>query len=162
MKINALVLACLALNVVAPAIAAVETGSVPAKTHMIDVGAGRVAWFDLTTTKMPQSQEFYGKLFGWKFDPVPGTDQAAQIVSHGTAIGTIRVAEGNISQSNGVVYIQVDDIQDSSNLAKALGATMSPGFPFNLPSGTGAISVVTDPSGHPVGMFSRKPMSTKN
>jgi hypothetical protein len=30
-----------------------------------------------------------------------------------------------------------------------------PGFPFNLSDGTGAIALVLDPAGHPMGMYSR-------
>jgi predicted enzyme related to lactoylglutathione lyase len=123
-----------------------------------DVGPGRVAWFDITTTNLPRSKEFYGKLFDWQFTPVQGTDQAAEIVSRGTAIGTIRVAEGTISGFNGVVYIQVTDIQAGCKKAQYLGGTIVPGFPFNLPDGTGAIGLVVDPAGHPVGLYSRTPL----
>jgi uncharacterized protein len=120
-----------------------------------DVGSGRVAWFDITTSGLSQSKEFYGKLFDWTFTTLKETDQAVEIVSRGTAIGTIRGAEGKISPFNGVVYVQVADIQASCKKAKELGGTVAPGFPFNLPDGTGAIGLVLDPSGHPMGMYSR-------
>jgi predicted enzyme related to lactoylglutathione lyase len=123
-----------------------------------DVGSGRVAWFDLTTTNLAKSKEFYGKLFGWKFTPVQGTELAVEIVARGVAIGTLRVAEGPISAFNGVVYVQVDDIRASCKLATELGATLVPGFPFNLPNGTGAIGLISDPAGHPLGMYSRTPI----
>ncbi len=125
------------------------------KSWPADVGPGRVAWFDLTTTDLPKSKEFYGKLFDWKFRPVQGTNSAVEIVSRDAAIGTLRVAEGQISSFNGVIYVQVDDIQASCKKAKELGATLVPGFPFDLPNGTGAIGLVADPAGHPLGMYSR-------
>jgi predicted enzyme related to lactoylglutathione lyase len=128
------------------------------KTPPADVGPGRIAWFDISTTSLPQSKDFYGKLFDWQFTPVQGTDQAAEIVAGGTAIGTLRVADGRISPFNGVVYIQVTDIQASCKKAKALGGTVVVGFPFNLPDGIGAIAVVVDPAGHPVGLYSRTPL----
>ena len=131
------------------------------KPKPADVGSGRVAWFDITTTNLPQSRDFYGKLFDWKFTAVQGTDQAAEIVSRGTAIGTLRVGEGKISPFNGVVYVQVTDIQTSCKKAKDLGGTVAPGFPFNLPDGIGAIAVVVDPAGHPLGMYSRTPLPSK-
>ena len=131
------------------------------KSRPADVGPGRVAWFDITTTNLPQSREFYGKLFDWKFTAVQGTDQAAEIVSRGTAIGTIRVGDGKISPFNGVVYVQVTDIQTSCKKAKDLGGTVAPGFPFNLPDGIGAIAIVVDPAGHPLGMYSRTPLPSK-
>jgi predicted enzyme related to lactoylglutathione lyase len=127
----------------------------PPKSPPADVGSGRIAWFDITTSNLPQSKEFYGKLFDWKYTPLQGTDQAVEIVASGVAIGTLRVAEGKISASNGVVYVQVNDLQASSNKAKELGGTVVSGFPFNLPDGIGAISLILDPAGHPMGMYSR-------
>lgn len=123
-----------------------------------DVGPGRIAWFDITTTNLPQSKEFYGKLFSWQFTPVQGTDLAAEIVAGGTSIGTLRVAEGTITPFDGVVYVQVDDMLASCKKAKELGGTIPPGFPFDLSDGAGAIALVVDPSGHPVGLYSRTPL----
>jgi predicted enzyme related to lactoylglutathione lyase len=130
----------------------------PAKSPPADVGPGRIAWFDITTSDLAQSKEFYGKLFNWTFTSVQGTDQSVEIVARGAAIGTLRVAEGQISSFNGVVYVQVTDIQASCKKAKELGGTVAPGFPFNLPDGTGAIALVLEPAGHPVGMYSRTPI----
>ncbi len=128
------------------------------KTPPADVGPGRIAWFDITTTDLPQSKEFYGKLFDWRFTPVQGTDQAVEIVAGGASIGTIRVAEGKISPFNGVVYVQVNDLEASCRTVGQLGGTVAPGFPFNLPDGTGAIAVALDPAGHPIGLYSRTPL----
>jgi predicted enzyme related to lactoylglutathione lyase len=136
-------------------------GGAKQKPLPADVGPGRVAWFDLTTANLAKSREFYGKLFDWKFTAVQGTDQAVEIVSRGTAIGTLRGAEGKISPFNGVVYVQVTDIQMSCKKATDLGGTVVPGFPFNLPDGSGAIGLVADPAGHPVGLYSRTPLPSK-
>jgi predicted enzyme related to lactoylglutathione lyase len=136
-----------------------QAQSRPPKSPPADVGPGHIAWFDLTTSNLPQCKEFYSKLFDWKFAPLPGTDQAVEIVARGTAIGTLRVAEGKISAYNGVVYVQVTDIQASCKKSKELGGTVVAGFPFNLPDGTGAVALVLDPAGHPVGMYSRTPLA---
>jgi predicted enzyme related to lactoylglutathione lyase len=134
--------------------AAISSG-ISAKPLPEDVGPGRVAWFDLTTSNLAQSKNFYGKLFGWTFEPVQGTDQAVEIVASGSSIGTLRSADGKISSFNGVVYIQVSELEASCQKAKELGGTIPPGFPFNLPEGRGAIAIVHDPAGHPVGLYSR-------
>lgn len=124
-----------------------------------DVGDGRVAWFDITTTNLNQSKAFYAGLFGWEFTSVPGGENLAlEIVSGGQPIGTLRVAEGKISPFDGVVYIQVKDLPASCAKAKELGGMIPPGFPFNLSDGRGAIALVADPAGHPVGMYSRTPL----
>lgn len=137
------------------ALLAASQGGVSAKPLPADVGPGRVAWFDLTTSNLTQSKTFYGKLFGWTFEPVQGTDQAAEIVAGGTSIGTLRSADGKLSSFNGVVYVQVSDLEKSCKDAKELGGTIPPGFPFNLPEGRGAIAIVHDPAGHPIGLYSR-------
>ncbi|MBI3845258.1 MAG: VOC family protein [Planctomycetes bacterium] len=132
----------------------------PPKSPKPDVGDGRIAWFDITTSNLPKSKEFYGKLFDWKFTQLKGTNLAAEIVSRGTSIGTLRVAEGKIGGFNGVVYVQVTDIQASCKKAKELGGTVVEGFPFDLSDGAGAIGLFLDPSGHPVGMYSRTPLAS--
>jgi len=136
------------------------TGELSAENPKLpaDVGPGRIAWFDITTTDLSRSKEFYGKLFDWQFTPVKGSDQEAEIVAGGTAIGTIRGADGKISPFNGLVYVQVTDLQASCRKAKELGGTVVPGFPFNLPDGKGAIGVAVDPAGHPIGLYSRTPL----
>lgn len=143
------------------AVAVVRAQSEPPKSMPADVGPGRVAWFDITTTDLSKSKEFYGKLFDWKFTSVPGTDLALEIVAGGPSIGTIRVTEGQISPSNGVIYVQVKDIEESCRKATDLGATIVPGFPFNLSNGTGAIGLFRDPAGHPMGIYSRTPIGSQ-
>ena len=97
-----------------------------------DVGDGRVAWFDITTSNLQQSKDFYAKLFGWEFTSLAGSNYAVEIVSGGQPIGTLRVAEGKISPFDGVVYIQVKDMPASCARAKELGGTIPPGFPFDF------------------------------
>ena len=124
-----------------------------------DVGDGHAAWFDITTTNLDQSKAFYAGLFGWEFTSMKGAEKlAAEIVSGGQPIGTLRVAEGKISPYDGVVYIQVKDMTASCAKAKELGGTIPPGFPFNLNDDRGAVGLVVDPAGHPIGMYSRTPL----
>lgn len=134
----------------------------PRKLPHADVGSGRITWFDITTTNLPQSKEFYGKLFDWTFTGLQGTDYAVEIVSRGRPIGTLRRAEGKISSFNGVTYVQVADMQASCKRATELGGTVPPGFPFNLDNRSGAVAIVVDPAGHPVGMYSRTPLPPEN
>jgi hypothetical protein len=143
---------------VALALVAGQLQAAPPKSPPADVGPGRIAWFDITTSNLPQSKEFYGRLFDWDFAPVQGSDQAVEIVARGVAIGTLRVADGKVSPFNGVVYVQVTDTQASCKKSGDLGGTVAPGFPFNLPDGIGAIALVLDPAGHPVGLYSRTPL----
>jgi predicted enzyme related to lactoylglutathione lyase len=146
-------------------IAAVATGAGPVAQVTpqmpADVGAGRAAWFDITTTSMPKAKEFYGKLFDWTFTAIAGTDLAVEINSRGAGIGTLRRSEGPISGFNGVVYIQVDDVESAGKKASELGGSVVKGFPFNLDTRAGAISLILDPSGHPLGLYSRTRLAGK-
>lgn len=139
---------------------AAQPQATPQKAAPADVGNSRIAWFDLSTTDLARSKEFYGKLFDWTFAPMQGTDLAVEIVSGGTPIGTLRVAEGKVSPFNGVVYVQVADLQASCAKVKELGGTIPPGFPFNLTDRPGAIALILDPAGHPIGMYSRTRITT--
>ncbi len=154
----------LARAVTAAAILTIAAGQLPAapppKAPPADVGAGRVAWFDITTKDLAKSRDFYGKLFGWQFTPLAGTDLAVEINSGGNGIGTLRRAEGAISPFDGVVYVQVTDLPASCKKVAELGGTVVPGFPFNLSDNAGAIAVALDPSGHPIGLYSRTPLPT--
>jgi uncharacterized protein len=132
----------------------------PPKSPPAEAGPGRIAWFDITTSNLPQAKEFYGRLFDWSFAPLQGTDLAVEIVSRGEPIGNLRVAEGTISAFNGVVYVQVSDIEAACRKSKELGGTVPPGFPFNLPDRPGAVALVLDPAGHPVGIYSRTPLAS--
>jgi predicted enzyme related to lactoylglutathione lyase len=147
----------------AAALGAGELHAAHHNAHEIDVGSGRLAWFDITTPNLPVSKEFYSKLLDWHFMPVKGAgaDQAAEIVAGDTSIGTLRVADGKISPFNGIVYVQVADIQASCAKAKELGGTIPPGFPFNLPDGKGSIALIVDPAGHPVGLYSKTMLPAK-
>ena len=145
---------------IAASIAFVLTASLSAaaenKGPKPDVGDGHVAWFDITTTDLNQAKAFYAGLFGWDFTSMKGAENlAAEIVSGGRTIGSLRKAEGKISPFDGVVYIQVKDLTASCAKAKELGGTIVPGFPFNLNDDRGAIGLVVDPAGHPIGMYSR-------
>ena len=134
----------------------VQSKQAEPKKSKPDVGAGKIAWFDLTTTNLAKSKDFYGKLFGWTFTATPGAEAfAAEIQVGDMGIGTIRVAEGAISNYNGVVYVQVDDLPATCKKAQALGGTVPPGFPFDLDDGRGAIGLAVDPVGHPIGMYSK-------
>ena len=151
---NALLAATVALTVATAPLLAAD----PPRPPKPDVGAGRLVWFDITTPDLAKSKEFYGKLFDWKYTPIAGTDLAVEIVASGTPVGSMRVAEGKISGYNGVAYIQVKDILGSCKQAKELGATVIPGFPFNLPGDAGAIALFLDPVGHPLGLYSPTPI----
>jgi len=147
---TAILAAVLALSVLQ-----IRANAADPKSPPPDVGSGRIVWFDITTTDLTKSKEFYEKLFDWKYAPVAGTDLAAEIIAGDLPIGTIRREKAPPGTTNGVVYVQVSDIRDSCAKAKSIGGTVVEGFPFNLPGGIGAIALIVDPVGHPIGLYTR-------
>ena len=110
---------------------------------------------DLTTTDLPRSKEFYGKLFDWQStQPVQGTDRAAEIVAGGTPCRDDSVLpRARSSPFNGVVSVQVTDLPGSCTKAGQLGGTVVPGFPFNLPDGNERLAwSIRRSAGHPIGL----------
>ena len=102
------------------------------KAPPADVGPGRIAWFDLATTDLAKSKEFYSKLFGWTFAPVAYTDLAAEIVSDKTPIGTLRTADG-------VVMV----VRNGSDAPATIAATRGPNNSANVAALTPASSSVS-------------------
>ena len=72
-------------------------------------------------------------------------------------------SEENTDAKRDSGYDRAPDADDrttsSCKKSKELGGTVAPGLPFNLPDGTGAIGLVLDPAGHPMGMYSRTPIA---
>jgi hypothetical protein len=62
----------MALAMMVMAVALVQAQSTPPKSMPADVGTGRVAWFDITTADLSESQAFYGKLLDLDVQPRSG------------------------------------------------------------------------------------------
>ena len=69
------------------AMALFASEAVAAREPPADVGAGRVAWFDISTGDLTRSKDFYAKLFDWEFTAVKGTNKALEIDPAGHPIG---------------------------------------------------------------------------
>ena len=120
-----------------------------------DVGTGRVAWFDITTTNLTKSKDFYGKLFDWKFKPLQGTDRRSKSSRARRQSGRSEAPKARSarptawSTSKWLTSRQVGKRQRSSARRSFRGS------PSTSPMGPGRSALFPDPSGHPMGMYSR-------
>ncbi len=108
---------------------------------------GKVVWHDLITDTPAASERFYGELFGWTFEPVPGVNYT--LIRHdGRAIGGLvdqdrLPVDEDISQW--VALLAVEDIEvAAAAVGPAGGRLLTP--PTSL-GRRGRVAVAADPEG---------------
>ena len=131
------------------------TGAFAAGTHEPGTPEmnNRVVWFDLATTDLQRSRQFYHDMFGWEYMAVPEMDDRLVIKVGDDYVGSLRTEE-HFSQSRaGVVQIQVANIATAVSKARALGGSVEV-HPYELPAQSGWLAIIRDPTGQPIGLWS--------
>jgi len=122
------------------------------------VTPGSVCWFECGTKDVAAAKTFYEKLFGWTTEdrPMPGDCPGVYTIvrRQGAEIAGIYELAG--PQFEGVPphwmsYILVENVDESTERAKALGATIVAG-PMDIPD-VGRMTVFADPTGAYLSMF---------
>src|SRR5258708_27847832 len=78
---------------------------------------------ELNTTDVPKAKDFYGKLFDWKLEDMPGGNYTMIGVGEGTGGGIMQHPIPG-APSFWLSYILVDDVQASTKKAASLVATV--------------------------------------
>jgi len=114
---------------------------------------GTVTWFDIRTTNIQDSQNFFKKLFGWSFKKLyPGYDL---ILNKNIGIGGLSLAENLAPERQGVrLYFFTDKLQKSVSLALSIGAKLEQP-PINIPN-FGSYAVIRDLDNNKIALFSNK------
>jgi predicted enzyme related to lactoylglutathione lyase len=106
--------------------------------------AAKIVWFELPADDTVRARGFYGKLFGWHFQPMDGPSEYHMTYEGG---GAIYPGEG----SRGVlVYFGVPDIDASLGRVGELGGEA--GEVTEMP-GIGRYAVCTDSEGNTFGLY---------
>src|SRR5262245_59533642 len=114
---------------------------------------------ELNTTDLEKSKAFYGKLFDWKYEDMPGADGMQYTVigvannKHGTGGGRLKERMPG-APSAWMPYVLVDDIQASTKKARSLGATVLKDV-TEVPE-MGSLSILRDPTGAIIGLWQTK------
>jgi hypothetical protein len=115
---------------------------------------------ELNTTDLEKSKAFYGKLFDWKYEDIPGADGfdytsigVGETGGYGTGGGMLRQRMPG-APSAWMPYVLVDDIQAATKKARSLGATILKDV-TEVP-GMGSLSILTDPTGAVIGLWQTK------
>jgi predicted enzyme related to lactoylglutathione lyase len=109
--------------------------------------------------KEPKKLEaFYGNLFGWKFEAVPGMDYSLFQAPSGPGGGVGTLQPGN--WPSGIInYIYVDSVEKfEGKIKKAGGKIISP--KMEIP-GQGWFAVFEDPSGTRMALWEQNPKAAR-
>jgi len=110
---------------------------------------------ELATTDLAKAKEFYGELFGWKFDDQmmgPGMIYSLFVPDSGPRGGAYSMPG---MPPGWLAYVGVEDIDESTEKAKSLGATVVKDV-MEIPH-VGWMSIVVDPTGATIAMFEPMP-----
>jgi|SaaInl4_200m_RNA_FD_contig_61_23390_length_629_multi_8_in_0_out_0_1 uncharacterized protein len=115
---------------------------------------GMLSWYELMTTDVEGAKEFYKKLFGWSFKENNSTGMPYTIgkIKGKAECGIFKKPEQlkNIPSCWGI-YITVDNVDETAELAKKLGASILR-EPEDIPN-IGRFSVIQDPQGAVIHLF---------
>ena len=107
---------------------------------------------ELQTNDVAKAKEFYGELFDWKLEEVPG-DYTMISVGEGTGGGMMKNPIPDVP-SHWLAYVHVVDAAAATEKAKSLGAKILKGV-TEVPD-YGWFSVIMDPTGAALALWQPK------
>ncbi len=108
---------------------------------------------ELITQDVVRSKKFYGGMFDWKLEDIPGMDYTMINVGEGTGGGMMMNTVPGVPD-HWLPYILVDDVAVSTKKAQSLGATIAKDV-TEIPD-FGWFSVIIDPTGAAFGLWQLK------
>ena len=124
---------------------------------------GRFNWYELMTSDPGAAGKFYEKVIGWSAQPMgeagDGSPYTVFATSDGGVAGMMKIpAEAGGMPPSWMGYIAVDNVDDYTRRYEAAGGVVHR-QPADIP-GVGRFSVVADPQGAVVNLFT--PLPTDN
>jgi predicted enzyme related to lactoylglutathione lyase len=112
---------------------------------------GTFSWADLSTTDPAGAKGFYGELFGWVAEDMPGAAGAYTMFRlRGRDIAAC-FAQADGAPPHWNSYVTVEDVDASASRAAALGGRVMMGA--GDVEGIGRMAVIADPQGAPVALW---------
>jgi len=119
---------------------------------------GSICWFECGTKDVASAKAFYTKLFGWSAEdtPMPGDHPGVYTMLRKDGGDIAGMYDLNDPQFEGIPphwmsYILVENVDESTERAKSLGATILNG-PMDIPD-VGRMTFFSDPTGAQLSMF---------
>jgi uncharacterized protein len=120
-----------------------------------EISAGDFCWNELMTNDTGKAKEFYGELLGWECHDIDMPDMTYTIFKSGDKEigGMLQTPEGQVNKipPHWMSYIAVDDIQEMTDKAKALGAKIE--VDVQKVNEVGLFSVLVDPTGAHIALW---------
>ncbi len=133
-------------------VAAIGAANAPARAAVTDnVEPGRFVWRDLMTKDVAAAKQFYGQLFGWRFENTRRGDRP-YVLARSATIPIAGIVDINGIPNAGpqwLSYMSVADVDKSVAFVQAERGTVLV-EPRELP--IARVAIVTDPEGAPLGL----------
>lgn len=115
---------------------------------------GKFIWIDLLTADIGAAQKFYGALFGWSFEKIPGGRADYALAWHAgfpvAGLAARQPVPGQVRQARWIAYMSVADVDQAVAGIVAKGGKVL--IPARLVEGRGRMAVMADPDGAPFGL----------
>ena len=109
-----------------------------------------INWNELCTPDPKSAAQFYGAMFGWTTEPMPGMDHYT-ILKHGDSMfGGVMAPPKPGIPPHWLNYVTVDDVDAAVAQAISLGASVC--LPAMDIGSAGRIAIIVDPQGASIGL----------
>jgi predicted enzyme related to lactoylglutathione lyase len=115
---------------------------------------GEFCWIELATSDANAAKAFYTALFPWKPEEVPMGDQPPYVMLKVNGRDAGALYENKSVPPHWGAYVSVENVDESTKKAKALGATIV-AEPFDVMN-HGRMSVIQDPQGAHLSLWQPK------
>ena len=114
--------------------------------------AGNLCWFQITSTDLPKTADFFKALFGW--ETTSFMEGHIAIKTSGSVQGGFMQKPPQAPATDVYIFVQVDDVAETLKQAENMGGRMM--LPRTEIPENGFIAFFADPDGNPIGIFSDK------
>ncbi len=125
---------------------------------MMNFSNGEFCWNELVTPNVKKSKDFYGKMFGWQFNDVELNDMIYTLITcqnkEIAGIWQIPSEQQDQIPPHWMAYILVDNLEDSLEKAKQLGAEIK--RDVTQVGDMGRLGIIIDPTGAPIALWESK------
>jgi predicted enzyme related to lactoylglutathione lyase len=131
-----------------------KTSADVTKPTLREYPPGVPCWIDLTAPDLGRAADFYGSLFGWRFDDSrpPGAPGSYLVASlDGDDVAGIGLPDGETTNARWQMFICVDDAAAVASKAREAGGTVDD-EPFDV-QGEARIAWIRDPAGAGLGLW---------
>jgi predicted enzyme related to lactoylglutathione lyase len=112
---------------------------------------GTFSWVDLATTDAAGAKSFYGEVFGWVSEDLPGEGGAYTMFRLDGKDVAACFAQGNGVMPHWNSYVTVGDVDAAAATAAELGGSVL--MPPGDVEGIGRMTVIADPTGGPLALW---------